>query len=605
VDGKFIYLLVLLDKLFGGIRMEKSIIAALSACMSDVNLMSCDRLDALSGGHGMLNLAAMAIANVIIEEVKNKKDIRLHFANSKKIELDDIVTKAIAAAKTAGADGGNAALLTSTLLYFSGSGAQVGVPVGNRKIGSMARMAAGVSRCGLVAVPTPKFGNKCTGFPAVQAIHQAMLEGRLTDIDGNNLPLGVGALFLGHASLGEDFAMPQICENAARLGTEAMLKAMAGMAMRPDPLIAAIFGAAATLELVHPDCWIPGPGGTSSNSAMHTGQAAANAAGLPQKLRLCLTDEEFDTATLIGDFGLILKDVGGPTIPGMLAFKDLWGAFHEPISAYRPTTPPLGHIAGEILMVLRALLMWNFDEKRVGDKLVQVINEKRLDPEMALIALNTISRKAEYVFPGPLTRFLVKTTEPFLTWGLFNRAVTTCEGLKKGQSLSDIIRELENNRQKKVENKASSMISKAFGKNVKIEVLKLQPLGRKKEKWGQFWVLDMDVDVKVTIDGETTVIEGIAHKAVPKATMEVKSNEKLRHLLSAACLPLMEFTLAGHTTINGIIPAAVAAATGVINPTDAGRIAEESAFITSGVPGLRAVAKKAAERALNIINLKS
>ncbi|HSR10665.1 MAG TPA: hypothetical protein VLS90_04415, partial [Thermodesulfobacteriota bacterium] len=124
--------------------MNKAVAAAVAAASSDVNLMSNDRLEALTSGHGMLNLAVFGIANVVIEEVSRGADIALRFANSGTIQLDDVLAKAIAAAKQAGADSANAALLSALLLYFAGSGVQIGIPVGNRKIGAMARMAAGV-----------------------------------------------------------------------------------------------------------------------------------------------------------------------------------------------------------------------------------------------------------------------------------------------------------------------------------------------------------------------------------------------------------------------------------------------------------------------------
>lgn len=578
--------------------MNKAILAAMAAASSDVNLMSNDRLEALAGGHGMLNMAIFGIANVITEEAGKGTDLRLQFANAKKLALDDVVAKAIAVAKKAGADSGNAALLTATLLYFAGSGVQVGVPVGNRKIGAMARMAAGVDRCGVVVLPTPKWGNKVSGFPAVQAIYQAMAEGKLTKVDGRRLPLGVGALFLGHGALGEDIAFPELCRNCARLGTQAMLDAMAGAAMRPDPLIASLFGAAASLEILHPDAWIPQPDGSSTNTAHAVGEAAAQTAGLPRELHLEVTQEMFETSTLVGDLGLILKDSGGATIPGMLAFKDLLGIFQEPVSPFRSTTPPLGHIAAEVLLAMRALLQWKFDSDRVGQALGDAIAKCRVDPEMGLIALNTVARKAQEVHRGPVSTLLIKATEPARTRGLYHRAEKAYQGLTAGQSLAEVVRALDLERKQTVEKGSSALVSKALGKEVKIEVTKVRSRGRKKEKWARFWVMDMDVDVKVTMNGETTMIPGVVHDAVPKATLG--SDPKLRELMLPACLPVMELSLAAHTIINATVPAAVAAVLGKVTPAEAGKIAEEAAFITAGVPGIKARAEEVASRAILI-----
>jgi hypothetical protein len=578
--------------------MDRAILAAMAAASSDVNLMSSDRLEALAGGHGMLNLAIFGIANVIIEEAGKGTDLSIHFANARRIALDDVLFKAIGAAKKGGADSANAALLTATLLYFAGSGVQVGVPVGNRKIGAMARMAAGVDRCGVVALPTPKWGNKVSGFPAVQAIYQAMAEGKLTRVDGRKLPMGVGALFLGHGALGEDIVFPELCGNAARIGTQAMLDAMAGVAMRPDPLIAALFGAAAALEILHPDAWVAKEDGTATNTAHAVGAAAAQTAGLPAELHLQVTDETFPTSSLVGDLGLILKDIGGPTIPGMLAFKDLLSIFKEPVSPFRSTTPPLGHIAGETLLAMRALLKWKFDTNRVAQMIVDLISQCRVDPEMGLIALNTVARKAEEVQRGPVTTLLIKATDPARTLGLYRRSAKAYEELSAGKTLAEVVRNLDLERKRTVEKGSSALLSKMMGKGVQVEVTKVDTRGRKREKWGRFWVMDMDVDVKISMDGETTILEGVGHEAVPKATLG--SDPNLRRLLLPACLPVMELSLAAHTIINATVPAAVAAVMGKVTPAEAGKITEQAAFITAGVPGIRSRAEEVASRAILI-----
>jgi hypothetical protein len=391
--------------------MDKAIVAAVTACSSDVDLMSSDRLEALAGGHGMLNLAVFGIAEVILEHARRGTDFTLHPANQRSLPLDEVLGEAIRAARTAGADPANAAMLSAVVLYLAGTRVQAGVPVGNRKLGALARMAAGVGRCGVAAMPTPKSGNKVSGFPAVQAIYAAMGAGELSRVDGSNIPLGVGALFIGHGSLGEDHLFPEICRNAARVGTDAMLKTMAGAGMRPDPLVAALFGAAATLEIVHPDAWVAVPGEGPNNSAHAVGYSAAQTAGLPQELHLQMTGETYSTAALIGDLGLILKDSGGVTIPGMLTFRDALSVFQEPASGFRATTPPLGHLSGEVVLALKAMLSWDFDHDRVAGAIVD-LEQNRVDPEMALIALNTVARKAQHVRRGELSSLLATATDP-------------------------------------------------------------------------------------------------------------------------------------------------------------------------------------------------
>jgi len=53
---------------------------------------------------------------------------------------------------------------------------------------------------------------------------------------------------------------------------------------------------------------------------------------------------------------------------------------------------------------------------------------------------------------------------------------------------------------------------------------------------------------------ETTILKGVGHEAVPKATLG--SDPNLRQLLLPACLPVMELSLAAHTIINASVPAA-------------------------------------------------
>jgi hypothetical protein len=100
-------------------------------------------------------------------------------------------------------------------------------------------------------------------------------------------------------------------------------------------------------------------------------------------------------------------------------------------------------------------------------------------------------------------------------------------------------------------------MSRQLGRDVRVELTKVGPLGRKKERWGRFWALDMDADVKVTMDGKTVSLVGVPQTLVPQATLDPDNNAELRELLLPAALPLMEVALAGHTTINAsVMPAA-------------------------------------------------
>lgn len=138
-------------------------------------------------------------------------------------------------------------------------------------------MAAGVDRSGLAAVPTAKL-NKVSAFAAVMAVYQAMMNGELSPVQGRDIPAGVGGgPLLGHGALGEDIIFPSMAEKGAEIGTQAMLDAMSGAGMPGQKFLAALMGAAAILEIVHPDADVAdeyGPYGKVT-SAFVAGQAAA------------------------------------------------------------------------------------------------------------------------------------------------------------------------------------------------------------------------------------------------------------------------------------------------------------------------------------------
>lgn len=120
--------------------------------------------------------------------------------------------------------------------------------------------------------------------------------------------------------------------------------------MISSPIISAIFGVAAILEIVHPDSEVNEEYGGlfQVNSAYVAGLGACEAAGLPEKLHIRGTGEEYDTATFVGDMDVILKDIGGPSVVGMIAFEEMISAFEESLDigagfSGGPLQPSLGH----------------------------------------------------------------------------------------------------------------------------------------------------------------------------------------------------------------------------------------------------------------------
>jgi len=583
----------------------KQVVAAVSACTANVNWMTNDRIQALTGGHGMLNLSVFAVANVLAEELMRGADIRVRFSNVHSQQVDDVLKKAIEAAKAAGADSANAALISAAMLYLCGSEAQVGVPSGNRKLGAMARIIAGVDRCGVAAIPTGKMNNKVSGFPAVQAVYQAMAEGKLSPISGRNIPENVGGGPLhGHSSLGEDIIFPAMAINGAKAGTQAMQNAMAGAGMPVHPFTAALFGAAAILEIIHPDAALPeeyGPYGERT-SVYLAGKSAVETAGLPEKVHVRITAEEYDTAALIGDLGLILKDIGGPSVIGMMAFEEIIACFQESLagSSGGPLNPPLGHICSDAVVTLKSLKASNWNQAETARNIRELRHNTSIDPEIALVSMNTVARKAAEVRPGPITDTLIQASEPARIDALYRRAARTCAGLDQGKSLSEIVREIEAERQHTVETRASGMFSQMTGKDIKVHVTKLVPGARRKGKLVETYIaFDPLADVEVSVNGETTKLEGVVHDLIPKVAKGERDDIAWAIPMVAAVLD--EMTLMGNTIMNVTVPAAIAAVMGVMSPKEAAETAAANAPLTTGIPRAKFRAELVADLAIRIM----
>jgi hypothetical protein len=574
------------------------------AATANVNWLTSDRIEALAAGHGMLNISVITIANVVADELLRGADISVKFANVRHQPIEDVLAKAIAAARKAGADGANAALLSAATLYLAGAQAQVGIPAGNRKLGATARMIAGVDRCGVVAIPTAKMNNKISGFPAVQAIYQAMMEGTLSPVSGRSLPpnIGGGPIY-GHSALGEDVIWPQMAANGARIGTQAMLDAMAGAGIHPHPFTAALFGAAAILEIIHPDAEVSEEHGDYGkvNTAYLVGKTAAETAGLPSKLHIKVTGEEYDTARVIGDLGLILKDVGGPSVIGMMALDEIISAFQEGVagSSGGPVNPPLGHVCAYAIVAMKALLQKQGDQAAAADAIAQERVASSFDPEVAMMAINTVSRKAAEVHGGPVTDTLILATEPARVNALYWRAVRAYSELSAGKSLADVVRALDEERLASVEANCNAVFSGMLGKTVAVRVTKLAPAARRSSRRvAHFWAFDALADVEVSVDGQTARMEGFVHDVIPAIVRGEREDGAWAAPLAAAVMS--ELLLAGNSIINVTVPAAVAAAMGKLTPKEAATTAAQAAYITVGIPGARQAAEKVADLAARI-----
>ena len=559
--------------------MEKEIVAAIMASTSDVDMMSNDRMEALTKGHGMLNIAAICAANSIMEEVLKGAEIKLTDNNVQHLPIDDVLKKAIESAKLSGADSANAALISATLCYFAGTNAQVGIPAGNRKLGAMARMIAGVDRSGVLAVPTAKANNKISGYAAVKAIYDDIFDNKLSRIDGNIIPMGVGGGPLyGHGALGEDVGFPELAKNGAASGTRGMLKAYANVGMPPSPILAAIFGAAAILEIVHPDSEVGESYGEffKTNSAYVAGKGAVEAAGLPEKLHIRGTGEEYDTAKVVGDLGVIIKDIGGPSVIGMMVFEEMLAAFEESLAigagfSGGPLQPPLGHMTADAVLAMKLLIETEGNIEEAADRIKDTKEKFWLEPEYAKIATNTISRKTEQVKRGPVTKALILATDGALAKGVYERAKFTFDNLKNGKELDEIVRMIDDEKLENLEKASGQLFSSMMGKEIKINITKYKGCARrrKNEFLMKYCGFDTDADLEVTVDGEKIVFEGLSHKVIPDAVLNKKQD--ILEAIPLAAVPIVELQLSGHSIINLIVPAAVAAAMGISSPEDIAR----------------------------------
>lgn len=598
---------------------EKILFAASLAATFKPDYMTNDKLEAATKGHGSLVIPVFCAANSIAENTfggSRSPDMQLLSrmtmidAAAPSIPLDIVVEKAVKEAKLAGASPENAALIVASLAYFCGTCARAGVPMGNRKLGAMARMHAGGMRTSGISLTTSKFTHRVPAFPAYMAVYEELMDKKLTKVDGSILPpfIAGGAIY-GHSALGEDFNIPELAKNAAKVGTEAMMKSMIGAGISPYPLWPALIGATVAMELVHPDAFLGEEYGDFGvvDSAYLAGMGAVEAANIQKTLHIRGTRDEFDAARVIGDFGLILKDIGGPSVIGSMALNEIFAGFEEsPIIGAGfsggPVNPPLGHLCADVIPALRLMMIHNGDISKVSEEVRNYKLNSFIDPEMALCSLNTISKKAEEVVRGPISRACILASEGVRDRAVYRRLVQSYEMMTAGKSIGEVAKLLDDERRAYVEKRGSMILSGFTGRKVNLKFTELRPQARRKDKFtDKFWGFDSYISYDIEVDGKAHHVENLSAKTVPEFALEGKGRDDpdMGTVIFAGAVLSQELQYIGHTIINITLPATVGALMGT-DEKEAAKEAEKGAYLTRAIPGGRKNALEVAKIAKQI-----
>lgn len=569
--------------------MEKEIIATFRAATAKPDYLTVDKLDAGLGGWGAFNLGIWAASNIIAKEIQKGKKLKLEAIDEAYTEVDEIAKKAVNKLMQCGADPANAALTAALLLYWAGVNVQCGMPCPNRKLGAVTRMAAGIPSGRISSVPTEKQNNKISGFAATLAIYQALDRENLAPYDSNFLPLGAGGPVIGHSAIGEDHLFPKLGQRLSRIGTAAMIKAYMSAGMKPNKWLAAIFGSAAALEIIHPDAYVGEEFGhfLVTRTPETVANAAVEEASLPKVIHIRGTGAELNTAAVVGDLALILKDSGTPTVVGMIMFCEICSIIQEgsSIGAGRsggPLVIPLHHWVTSPVLALHLL-----GKGASMDEIISVIQKTmgmHFQIEDAIVATNILARKAEAVEKGPLTEAIINATEPGLTNAVSKRAVHAYNEMKKGVSLTSLLEDVQKRHIASIADAVAKAMSGRLGKDIEyIKFKKIHPgSGRRSHKFAQrHFAFDAYIDVEVKIDGKVYEIENVLAKAAPAALM--KGDRETIDAISAVSPAIIELLCSGACSMDVVVCACMASALGM-DPAEAAEKSAETANVIMALP---------------------
>ena len=227
-----------------------------------------------------------------------------------------------------------------------------------------------------------------------------------------------------------------------------------------------------------------------------------------------------------------------------------------------------------------------------------------IDPEMALCALNTITRKAEEVKRRPITRACMLASEDVRDKAIYRRVAKAYEMIKDGKDVEEVARTLDDERKAYVEKRGSAILSAFTGKKIELKFTELKPQARRTDGFTKkFWGFDSYISYDVTIDGKTYHIENLSAKAVVEFAIEGKNRDDPDYSIAlfAGAVLAQELQYIGHTIINITVPAAVAAILGM-DENEAAKKAENGAYLTRAIPDGKNNAKEVARLAKMIYN---
>jgi len=582
--------------------MEREIIAVFRAATARPDYLTVDKLEAGLGGWGAFNIGVWAASNVIAREMHRGRKMKLEPSDEIHTDVDDIAKKAVRKLMDCGADPANAALCAAVLLYWAGVNVQCGMPCPNRKLGAVTRMAAGIPSGRVSSMPTEKQNNKISGFAATLAIYQALENEHLAPYDSQFLPLGAGGPIIGHSAIGEDHLFPKLGQKLSRIGTKAMIKAYGSAGMKPNRWFSALFGTTAALEIIHPDAYV----GEEFGSFMVTrtpetvAQAAVEEAGLPAIVHIRGTGEELDTARVVGDLAIILKDSGTPTVVGMIMFAELCSIIQEgsAIGAGRsggPLVIPLHH-----WVTTPTLALYLMGKGSSRDEIISVINktmDMHFQRDQAITATNVLARKADMVERGPITDMILAATEPGFSNAVSVRALHAYNEMKQGKTLKEVIRAAQDRMIASLEQSVAKAMSKRLGRDIEyIRFKEVRPgSGRRSHVFAQrHFAFDAYVDVEVKIDGAVHHLDNVLAKAAPEALM--KADQATIDAISAVSPAIIEMLCSGASSLDVTVCACMAAAMGM-NPDEAAKEAMTAADVLLALPApnLKHAARLAAD----------